>query len=242
MRTAAILIVGDEILSGEIRDENGPWMLQRLAASGVRVERLAACPDREDEIVAELRRLRALADAVVISGGIGPTHDDVTRQAMARALGLPLVPLPEAEEKIRGFFGAATTASDLEMALLPEGARLVRGPRTGGFGFHVAGLYGFPGVPFLLRDLTEAILPEFRGAPLTRVEMHTDLREGEIAVGLTEAQRAAPEVAIGSYPVFTEGRWIVRVVVRGEEAGRVSACEQDVRCRLEALARAVRLR
>jgi molybdopterin-biosynthesis enzyme MoeA-like protein len=177
---------------------------------------------------------------VVVSGGIGPTHDDQTRPAMARALGVPLVPLPEAVEKVRGFYGAATTASDLEMALLPEGSRLVRGPRTGGFGFQVAGLYGFPGVPFLLRDLTEAILPQFHGAALTRAEMHTDLREGEIAVGLTEAQRAAPEVAIGSYPVFTEGRWIVRVVVRGEEAGRVFACEQDLRCRLEALARAVR--
>ena len=242
MRTAAILIVGDEILSGEIRDENGPYLIARLAEAGVRVERLAVCPDREDEIVAELRRLRALADAVVVSGGIGPTHDDVTRPAMARALGLPLVPLAEAEEKIRGFYGAATTPAELEMALLPEGARLVRGPKTGGFGFRVGGLYGFPGVPFLLRDLTEAILPEFRGAPLTRVEMLTDLREGEIAVGLTEAQRAAPEVAIGSYPVFTEGRWIVRVVVRGQEALHVTACEQDLRCRLEALARAARPR
>lgn len=240
MRTAAILIVGDEILSGEIRDENGPYLIQRLAEAGVRVQRMAVCPDREEEIVAELRRLRALADAVVVSGGIGPTHDDVTRPAMARALGLPLLSLPEAEEKIRGFYGRDTTAAELEMALLPQGARLVRGQKTGGFGFQVAGLYGFPGVPFLLRDLTEAILPDFRGLPLTRVEMLTDLREGEIAVGLTEAQRAAPEVAIGSYPVFADGRWTVRVVVRGEEALRVSACEQDLRCRLEALSRAAR--
>src|SRR5687768_18620440 len=109
MRTASILIVGDEILSGEIRDENGPYLIQRVAAAGVRVQRVAACPDREEEIVAELNRLRALADAVVVSGGIGPTHDDVSRPAMARALGVPLVAHAEAEARIRGFYGALTT-------------------------------------------------------------------------------------------------------------------------------------
>jgi molybdenum cofactor synthesis domain-containing protein len=237
MRSAAILIVGDEILSGEIRDENGPYLIQRLAGAGVRIQRVAACPDREDEIVAELARLRALADAVIVSGGIGPTHDDVTRPAIARALGVPLATHAEAHERIRGFYGALTTTAELEMARLPQGSRLVDGPRTGTFGFAVSGLYGFPGVPFLLRDLTEAILPEFRGAPLTRAEIVTNLREGEIAACLTETQRGAPEVAIGSYPVFADGRWIVRVVVRGEDASRVGVCERGLRARLEGLAR-----
>ena len=242
MRSAAILIVGDEILTGEVKDENGPFLTQRLAGAGVRVTRVTVCPDREDEIVTELRRLRALADAVVLSGGIGPTHDDLSRQALAMALGVPLVALPEAEARIRGFYGGAITPAELEMALLPQGARLVHGPKTGSFGFLVAGVYGFPGVPFLLRDLTDAILPDFCGSPLVRAEILTDLREGEIAPGLTEAQRAAPEVAIGSYPVFTDGRWIVRVVVRGEDGPRVRACEDDVRARLWALTRSSRAR
>lgn len=241
MRTASILIVGDEILSGEIRDENGPFLIQRLAAAGVRVQRVAACPDREEEIVAELARLRALSDAVVVSGGIGPTHDDVSRPAMARALGVPLETHPEAEARIRGFYGSLTTTAELEMARLPRGSRLVHGPRTGTFGFAVSGLYGFPGVPFLLRDLTDAIVPEFRGAPLSRAEILTHLREGEIAACLTETQRGAPEVAIGSYPVFTDGRWIVRVVVRGEDPGRVGACEQGLRAQLEGISRQTRM-
>jgi molybdopterin-biosynthesis enzyme MoeA-like protein len=215
MRTASILIVGDEILSGEIRDENGPYLIQRLAAAGVRVQRVVACPDREDEI-------------------------DVSRPAMARALGVPLVTHVEAEGRIRGFYGPLTTAAELEMARLPQGARLVHGPRTGTFGFAVSGLYGFPGVPFLLKDLTDAIVPEFRGAPLSRAEIFTNLREGEIADCLTETQRGSPEVAIGSYPVFTDGRWIVRVVVRGEDAGRVDACEQGLRAQLEGLSRSSR--
>jgi molybdenum cofactor synthesis domain-containing protein len=240
MRTASILIVGDEILSGEIRDENGPYLIQRFAAAGVRIQRVAVCPDREEEIVAELSRLRALADAVIVSGGIGPTHDDVSRPAMARALGVPLETHSEAEARIRGFYGALTTTAELEMSRLPRGSRLVHGPRTGTFGFAVSGLYGFPGVPFLLKDLTDAILPEFRGAPLSRAEILTNLREGEIADCLTETQRGAPEVAIGSYPVFTDGRWIVRVVVRGEDAGRVGVCERGLRERLEVISRGAR--
>ena len=123
------------------------------------------------------------------------------------------------------------------MALVPEGARLVIGPRTGTFGFAVSGLYVFPGVPFLLRDLTEAILSDFRAAPLCKAELITDLREGEIAPALREIQAASPDVAIGSYPVFGEGRWVVRVVLRGEAPGAVRVCEDLVRERLAALAR-----
>ncbi len=224
MRSAAVLIVGDEILTGEIRDVNGPFLLARLSAAGVRVERLAACPDREAEITAELLRLRALADAVVVAGGIGPTHDDVTRPAVAAALGLPLSPHPEAARRIRGFYGDGASAAELTMALAPQGARVVVGPRTGTFGFAVAGVYVFPGVPLLLEDLTEAILPEFCGAPLHRVELRTDRREGEIADALAAAQREDPQVAIGSYPLLADGGWSVRVVVRSEDAARAAAC------------------
>lgn len=235
MRTASVLIVGDEILSGEIRDENGPFLIQRLAGLGVRVQRLATCPDREEDLVLELSRLRALSDAVVVSGGIGPTHDDVTRAALAVALGVPLTRHAEAERRIRGYYGAEVTSSDLEMADLPRGARLVIGPATGSFGFELSGVYGFPGVPFLLRDLTTAILPEFSGAPLVKSELHTDLREGQIAPVLSAAQRDSPDVAIGSYPVVDAGRWHVRIVLRGPTIERVSALEQRLRADLARL-------
>lgn len=235
MRTAALLIVGDEILSGEIRDENAPYLLTRFAEAGVRVERVAACPDRATEIVAELTRLRALADAVVVAGGIGPTHDDLTRPAVAEALGLPLEPHPEAEARIRGFYGAAVHETELEMARVPRGARVVVGPRTGTLGFAVAGVYVLPGVPALLRDLTDAILPDFRGAPLHKAEVRTDLREGEIAATLVAVQAQHPGVAVGSYPVLQQGAWTVRVVLRCADAACLALAAQRLRDGLAAL-------
>jgi molybdenum cofactor synthesis domain-containing protein len=221
VRSACLLIVGDEILSGEIRDENGPWLLKRLAEAGVRVERVATCPDVEADVVAEVLRLRALADAVLVCGGIGPTHDDVTRQALARALGVPVVRHPDADRRIREFFKSDVTASDLEMALLPKDARLLLGPITGTIGFERAGLYAFPGVPFLLRDLVEAVLPEFRGAPLSKAEVVTDLREGQLAPALGRVQAESPDVAIGSYPAVADGRWVVRLVLRSASVDRL---------------------
>lgn len=232
MRSVGILIVGDEILSGEIVDENGPWLIGRLGTAGVRAVRQVVVPDVEGEIVAELQRLRALADAVVISGGIGPTHDDVTRPAVARALGVGLQRNAEADERIRGFYGEAVTAAELSMADVPEGATLVHGPRTGTIGFALPGLYVLPGVPFLFRDLIEGIVPDFTAEPLHRQELRSDLREGEIAPLLAAAQGDLPRIAIGSYPVCEEGCWHVRVVLRGADAAEVQAAADAIRPRL----------
>ncbi|MFM8980686.1 MAG: competence/damage-inducible protein A [Planctomycetia bacterium] len=221
MRSASLLVVGDELLSGEIRDENTPWAIERLAREGVRVVRVALCPDSELEVAGEVRRLRALAVAVIVTGGVGPTHDDVTRPALARALGVGLVSHPEAERRIRGFYGQAVTPAELEMALLPAGARVVVGPTTGTLGFELGGVYGFPGVPLLMRDLVEGIVGDFRGAPLHKQELLTGLREGEIAPLLTRTQAEHPDVAIGSYPVLEAGAWHVRLVLRASDPARL---------------------
>ena len=229
VRSASLLVVGDELLSGEIRDENTPWIIDRLAREGVRVVRVAVCPDVEDEVATEVRRLRALSDALLVTGGVGPTHDDVTRPALARALGVTLVPHPEAERRIRGFYGQAVTAAELEMAMLPAGARVVVGPSTGTLGFELGGVYGFPGVPVLMRDLVEGIVSDFRGAPLHRQEVITGLREGEIAPLLTRTQAEHPDVAIGSYPVLEAGAWHVRLVLRSTDAARASMVARQLR-------------
>jgi len=227
-----ILIVGDEILSGEVADENGPWLIGRLGGIGVKTVRQIVVPDDEAQIACELIRLRGVADAVVTSGGIGPTHDDVTRQAVARALGLPLEEHGEAVRRIRGFYGGETTHAELAMADLPRGACLVEGPKTGSFGFAVGGVYVLPGVPFLFRDLIEAFAHEFHAEPLHKAELRSDLREGEIAPLLAAVQGEAPDVAIGSYPVFEDGRWYVRVMLRGSDAARVEAVAESLGPRL----------
>ena len=166
---------------------------------------------------------------MIVSGGIGPTHDDVSRPAMARALGVPLETHPEAEARIRGFYGALTTTAELEMARLPRGSRLVHGPRTGTFGFAVSGLYGFPGVPFLLKDLTDAIVPEFRGAPLSRAEILDESARGR---DRRLPHRDAARRARGRdrlVPGLHRRALDRRVVVRGEDPDRVGVCERGLR-------------
>lgn len=229
MKTAALLIIGDEVLSGEVRDENGPWLIGRLTSLGTRVVRVATVPDARDAIVHELRALRAVADLVLTSGGIGPTHDDLTRATVAEALGLSLVRHAGALERVERWYGAKTTEAERAMADLPAGSVLLRGARTDTLGFAVANVVVLPGVPFLLRDLVDGSAERFAGAPLHREEVHTDLREGEVAPDLTRIQAASLDVAIGSYPILDGHRWWTKVVVRGADASRVASVASSIR-------------
>jgi molybdenum cofactor synthesis domain-containing protein len=236
VKTAALLIVGDEVLAGEVSDANGPYLVERLTAFGTRVVRIVTVPDRETDIVAELTHLRAMADAVLVSGGIGPTHDDLTRPCVAAALGIPLEPHEEATARIRRWYGDRTTDAELSMSFLPRGSRLLSGVKTGTFGFAVASVYVMPGVPALLRDIVEGLADEFRGPPLSREEVNTDLREGEIADDLTRIQAHALDVAIGSYPhLHARGHWTTKVVVRSTDPHRAATVAGDVRRAFERL-------
>jgi molybdenum cofactor synthesis domain-containing protein len=229
VRTAAILIVGDEVLSGEVADANGPFLVRAFGAAGVTVARIVVVPDHEESIVAELARLLAMADAVVVSGGIGPTHDDVTRPAVARALGVPLETHEEAERLVREIYGSRTTDSELAMARLPSGARLLRGPRLGTIGFAAGPVYVLPGVPSFFQDLALALIGDFRAPPLHREEVVTRRREGEIAPALAAIQTRRDDVRIGSYPIFEDGRWHVRIILRGTDPHLVSLTAREVR-------------
>ncbi|MDJ0976684.1 MAG: competence/damage-inducible protein A [Planctomycetota bacterium] len=233
MRTVAVLIIGDEILHGEIRDENGPRLVKRFSEAGIQVVRLVTVPDEHEAIITELNRLRAMADAVIVSGGIGPTHDDYTRTAVALALGRDLEAHPEAEDRIRGYYGDRVTDAELSMAQFPMGARIVSGLQTKTFGFEVEGVYALPGVPRLFKDIIEGIADEFRADPLHKVELTSSLREGEIAPRLADAQDAWTGVAIGSYPVCDDqGCWHVRVVLRSADPDRLAEVARELETHL----------
>jgi len=227
--TAGILIIGDEILSGEVQDENAPLMVRAFAEWGVGVARVVTVPDEKGAIVEELCRLRALADLVVVSGGLGPTHDDLTRPAVAEALGLPMERHAEAAQRIRAWYGDETTAAELAMADLPRGAELLDGAKTSTFGFLAGGLAVLPGVPALFRDIAAGLPGLLPSEPLAKAELHTDRREGEIAPALAEVQGRYPDVAIGSYPTCNAAGWHVRIVLRARDPVRLEEAEAAIR-------------
>jgi molybdopterin-biosynthesis enzyme MoeA-like protein len=226
--TAAVLILGDELLSGEVADENAGYLARRLWESGIAVGRIVFLPDRRDEIAAELAAAAPLFTHLFVTGGIGPTHDDCTRAAVADGLGVPLVTNAEAAAFLRRGYGDALTPADAEMALLPEGAELLWGFQRRAFGFRVRNVHVFPGVPGLLRDLFEPLVPAIRGAPYQVRELWTESKEGVFSSGLESVQARFPGVRIGSYPTAVGGRYRARILLRCRNAADLAACERAV--------------
>ena len=221
--TASVLIIGDEVLGAEVMDRNGPLILSVLAARGLRVLGLHVLPDELPALEVFLRDAARGSDAVLVTGGIGPTHDDVTRLAVARALDRPLIPHPEAAERLAAIFRRGRTPEEEAMALLPQGAELLSAPGIVAFGFRVANVWVFPGVPLLFEPLFTAHQDRLGGRAGQRRELRTDLREGIIAAPLSALAARWPELRWGSYPELTDDGWSLRLVLRGQDAGQVDA-------------------
>jgi molybdenum cofactor synthesis domain-containing protein len=234
--TAQVLIVGDEVLTGEVVDLNGPLLLTTLARLGTRVLSLRVLPDRPEPLAAAIRELAPSTDFVLVTGGIGPTHDDCTRVAVAQALGRSLVLHPAALARLQGIFHHRATPEESAMALLPQGSELLLAPQMGAFGFQVENVLVFPGVPKLFQPLLAAAEDRLAGRPWHRREVLTRLREGRIAAPLAELAGRWPDLRWGSYPELTENGWHLRLVLRGEDPGRLDralAALQNILVRLE---------
>lgn len=200
MATAAALIIGDEILSGKVRDENSPWLAKRCREIGVDLGRIVVLTDEVDQIAQEVRCSAGSFDWIFTSGGVGPTHDDRTMLGVARAFDLPVVEDPQLASKIRKRMGERLTPAALRMAQVPEGARLlwdegVRFPLV-----EVRNIWIFPGVPELLQMKFDAACWRIAGVPMRGRRLVTSLPETDIAALLDATQARWPEVAIGSYP------------------------------------------
>jgi molybdenum cofactor synthesis domain-containing protein len=233
--TAAALIVGAEVLSGKVRDENGPFLAERLRALGVDLLAMHVVPDRMDAIVEALSMERHRVTWVFTSGGVGPTHDDLTLPAVARALGVPLRRDGELETLLRAMHaryhpGVPLVESALRMADLPEGTRRLGDPR---FPTLVVGnVVMLPGVPSFLRHQFEAIADTLRGTPFHLACLYLRLGEDQLAEPLASAAARFPAVEIGSYPRFDDADHQVRVTVEGRDPLQVRAATRHV---LEAL-------
>jgi molybdenum cofactor synthesis domain-containing protein len=222
--TAGILIIGEEILSGKVDDENARHLVRELRALGVNLRRIEVIPDDVEEIAGAVRALSARCDHVFTSGGIGPTHDDLTLPAVALAFEMRLQRRPELEALIRAAMAGELHERDLRMADVPEGARLLYGlpPEPARWPvIAVHNVYVLPGVPAIFRRKFDSVRELFRSGPIHSRALYSREGEGVIAATLDAVVEEFPAVAIGSYPRLDEPEYKVKITVDGRDQDAV---------------------
>ncbi|GIL41375.1 competence/damage-inducible protein A [Roseiterribacter gracilis] len=228
---AAILVIGNEILTGRTKDANLPFLAERLEARGIRLAEARVVRDVEDEIIAALDALRGRYDYVFTSGGIGPTHDDLTAAAVARAFGRKLVRDAEAVRRLTVHYGGEEhlTPPRLKMTDIPEGASLIDNPVSAAPGFRVENVFVLAGVPKILQAMYDQLEPSLLGgAPRDKRTVRTALFESRIAEPLAAIAETYAAVEIGSYPWFRLGQGGVALVLRSADAAALTQATDAV--------------
>jgi len=219
MATAGILIIGNEILSGKVIDTNSPYLCRELRTLGVDVERILTIPDDVSVIAREVRALADSHDVVFTSGGIGPTHDDLTMDGVALAFGRKMEQNASIAERIARAQGKPPNDSQLKMAMVPEDAALID---AGDLWFPVVvveNVYVLPGIPELLRKKFESVRERFRGVPVLLKRVFVKRRESDIATELNALLDEFPELMLGSYPKIGEESFHVLLTLESRDAG-----------------------
>ena len=232
MSTAAIVIIGNEVLSAKVADENGPWLAKQLRELGVELRRIETVPDEIPLIVDAVLRARASARWVFTSGGIGPTHDDVTIAALAQALGRKVVHDPRSLALLEAKFGARMNAARRRLAEVPEGAVLVWNEASLFPVITVENLVVLPGVPAAFREGFTWIRERYRAAPIFARAVYLGLGEGRLAEHLDATVAVYPAVGIGSYPRFDDADHRVKVTFDGRSQDEVRAARDFLVARL----------
>ena len=229
--TAAILVIGDEILSGRTKDRNIGYIAEYVARLGVEVREVRVVPDDEGEIVAALNALRARWDYVFSTGGIGPTHDDITADAVAKAFGVAIGEDPRALAiMMQRYQPADLTPARRRMARIPEGAELIENPVSKAPGFRIGNVIVMAGVPSVMQAMLDHAVKGLRTGQIMLVETieASGLPEGRYGGPLGEIAAACPQVSIGSYPSYADGAFRNQIVVRGKDGGAVADARRAV--------------
>ena len=224
MQTAALIIIGDELLTGKFSDENGPFTIGLFRKKGISLKRVAFISDDLEEIATAVADASMRFDIVITSGGIGPTHDDITVEGVGMGLKLPLETSPEIVERLERHFSNGVPHAALKMALVPRGARLVDAPGLKSPVLAIGNVHILPGVPSFFRAKLLALVDAWAGPTLHCEQVMTPLREVTIAEVLTEAQNRWSGLSIGSYPRFEAEPFHVVVTVEGLDSCEVSTC------------------
>lgn len=235
--TAALVIIGNEILSGRTHDKNIPHIAVELNKAGIQLREVRIVPDIEKEIIDAVNAMRSRYDYVFTTGGIGPTHDDITTESVAKAFGVAVIRSPEAEASLRAYIPPERiNAARLKMADVPEGATLIPNPVSAAPGFCIGNVYVMAGIPNIMQAMLAATIPHLRGGDsVGSLSVTTDLPEGSIADGLTAIQNRYTEVDIGSYPQFVDGKPQTTLVCRSMEAAANSAAMQEIHALIASL-------
>ena len=234
--TAALVVIGDEILSGRTQDKNVAQIATWLNDQGIRLAEVRIVPDVSERIGEAVNALRVKHDYLFTTGGIGPTHDDITVDAVAAAFGVPVIVHPEARQILVDYYRdrpGGLTEARLRMARTPEGAELLRNPSSGAPGIKIGNVYIMAGVPSITASMLEALTGTLEGGrPVVSVTIGARAPESDVADLLRETEAAHPGVAIGSYPFFKEGRYGSNFVIRSEDGELARTTGDDLAGRL----------
>jgi molybdopterin-biosynthesis enzyme MoeA-like protein len=223
--TACLLIIGDEILSGRTQDANLKFLGERLASMGIQLSEARVVPDVEARIVEAVNAVRVLYTYIFTTGGIGPTHDDITTPCVAKAFGRSVIRHPEAEQKLRAYYGDRTNEARLRMAEIPDGpgVELVENHMSVAPGYRIENVFVFAGVPSVARAMFDAVAPTLQGgAPVFSQSVDGYVKEGDIAAALGAIQDAHPNVAIGSYPFMRHDKLGASIVARSTDKAAIN--------------------
>ena len=240
--TAGLLVIGDEILSGRTQDRNVAQIGGWLNLQGIRLSEVRVVPDVIGRIAEAVNALRSANDYLFTTGGIGPTHDDVTVDAIAEALGVPVVVHPRARAILESYYSArgGLTEARLRMARVPQGAELIENRMSGAPGIRLGNIFILAGVPHIATLMLEALSGTIEGGrPLLSRTLGCWVPESEVAELLAAVERAHPGCQIGSYPFFREGRVGANFVVRSTDSAALAACEASLAAALEEAGREV---
>jgi len=229
--TAAVLVIGDEILSGRTKDKNIGYIAEYLTNIGIDLREVRVVPDVEDEIVAALNALRSRYDHVFTTGGIGPTHDDITADSVAKAFGVPIDVDPRAVALLLERIPKdQLNEARLRMARIPEGASLIENAVSKAPGFSIGNVHVMAGVPSIMQSMLDALAPRLdTGKKMLSRSVSAGLKEGDIAGPLGEIQAAYPDVSMGSYPTFDPATgFTTTLVLRSREVSRLDVAEAAV--------------
>ena len=230
-KTAGIILIGNEILSGKIADLNAAHLCRELRALGVEVRRISVIPDEVDLIGTEAAQFSRSFDYVFTSGGVGPTHDDVTMEGIAKGLGVPVIRHPELTARLRRGYGDQLNEARLRMAEVPEGAELLAHDLSFP-AVMIRNIYILPGIPEIFREKFEAIKERFRSAPFHLRSIYVSIGEGRLTEHLNGMLRKFPDLQCGSYPKLSHPEYKVRVTLESQDREYLERAFQNLIARL----------